>query len=188
MTRYVYFIKPVDADGPIKIGCSDSPKGRLCSLMCWSPVQLEIVATVEGGFDLEKNIHECFADTHSHREWFHASGRLTNAIRAIAGGVPVDVAIDLNDRRGRIKPKRAGGAAWSAHTRHKMGVFHRVRHACKRIGVSAYRAPEPIGGLVQESESRFLTEEELALIKRFADDPSSFTHAQRTPAPRKEAV
>lgn len=102
MTEYVYFAKPVGLSGPIKIGWSNSPQARLSGLMTWSPLQLELVAVVEGGRSLEKNIHECFADDHSHREWFKTSPRLVAALDKIKAGVPVDEAIDLSKRIGRI--------------------------------------------------------------------------------------
>lgn len=101
--QFVYFIKPVGMDGPIKIGCSWKPVDRLQSLACWSPYPLEIAATVDGGFSLEWNIQNCFADSHSHHEWFHATPRLLAAVEALKAGVPVHEAIDLNDTRGDLR-------------------------------------------------------------------------------------
>jgi hypothetical protein len=103
---YVYFIKPVDATGPIKIGVSGRPKYRLSQLLEWSPVALEVVLTIPGNLALERNIHECFADCHSHKEWFYAAPRLVAAIQALAAGVPVHEAIDLNARLGSIQALR----------------------------------------------------------------------------------
>ena len=45
--RYVYFIKPVGMEGPIKIGCSIMPTERLEGLAVWSPFPLEIVAAIQ---------------------------------------------------------------------------------------------------------------------------------------------
>ncbi len=100
--REVYFLKPVGMDGPIKIGCSKWPENQLGVYGSWSPFPLEIIVAIPGSIDLEKNIHECFVDCHSHAEWFHASPRLVAAIEALTAGIPVGDAIDLNDRKGNI--------------------------------------------------------------------------------------
>lgn len=91
----VYFIRPVDMDGPIKIGCSAIPKNRLDALMPWSPLPLEIAATVEGDFRLERRIHGLFAANHSHREWFRATAALSELIEKLAAGVPIATLIDM---------------------------------------------------------------------------------------------
>lgn len=103
MTGYVYFIKPVGLLGPIKIGHSVRPKERLGAMMQWSPIPLELVLTFDAPFSMERNIHECFADAHSHREWFHATPRLVAAITAMQSGVPVHEAVDLTHRLGSIR-------------------------------------------------------------------------------------
>lgn len=130
--RFVYFLRPVGMDGPIKIGCSERPESRLATLMSWSPFRLEIITTVDGDFDLEQNIHQCFADLSTHGEWFRPEPRLTEAIRKIASGVPVAEAIDLTDVRGKLSRKPVGGASWSPETRRYMGMLARLRHAGKR--------------------------------------------------------
>ena len=108
---YVYFIKPVGLPGPIKIGHSFEPKARLGSFLAWSPIPLEIIHTMPGTPALERNIHECFVDCHSHREWFHPHPRLLGAVEALKEGTPVDEAIDLSTRLGSLhKAKRAEAA------------------------------------------------------------------------------
>src|SRR3990167_3103415 len=103
---FIYFLKPTGMDGPIKIGCSTVPENRLRSLMAWSPVALEIMATVpDGDAQLEHNIHDCFMDCHSHSEWFHAVPRLLETIAKLRAGVSLSEAIDLADRRGSISKK-----------------------------------------------------------------------------------
>lgn len=101
----VYFIKPVDYPGPIKIGYTmHRASDRLSWLSMMSPIKLEVILTIDGARqDLEKNLHCCFADIHSHREWFHAAPRLLDFISALKGGVSIDEAIDLNDKRGSIR-------------------------------------------------------------------------------------
>lgn len=83
MRKRVYFIRPVGMDGPVKIGCSDSPDGRRRSLEQWSPFPLEIVANIEGGFELERRLHWHLHETRMHGEWFRASEELTAIIDAI---------------------------------------------------------------------------------------------------------
>lgn len=175
MTSFVYFLKPVDMDGPIKIGCSETPKGRLSTYMSWSPLKLEMVASIPGDLALERNLHECFADIHSHGEWFHAHERLTSAIDKIKRGVHVGDAVDLNRRVGKITPKRVGGAAWSDLTRQKMSVLARVRHALNRIGVHHQRmVPKHLEEVCRASEKRILTSEEMASILEFTSNPEKY--------------
>lgn len=100
---FIYFIRPEGAAGPTKIGCSGVPEGRLETLAAWSPVPLEIVAKVPGSFDLERNIHQCFADLHSHKEWFRTDPRIDAVVAALNGGRSITEAMDLTDRRGSIK-------------------------------------------------------------------------------------
>lgn len=99
----VYFLKPAGLPGPIKIGFGNTPRARLRQYMEWSPLRLEIVTTVPGSLELERNIQECFVDCHSHAEWFHPHPRLLEAIEQIKSGVPVEKAIDLSNRLGSIR-------------------------------------------------------------------------------------
>jgi hypothetical protein len=82
----VYFIKPVDMDGPVKIGHSKSPPDRLRAVEFWSPLPLEIVALIDGGEEIERRFHALFLDDHSHREWFHPTPRLAQVIAEINAG------------------------------------------------------------------------------------------------------
>lgn len=182
---YVYFIKPVGLAGPIKIGCSWLPQSRLESLSTWSPFPLEIVTTIPGRQRLEKNIHECFADLHLRREWFRADDRLLNAVERLKAGEPIDQVIDLTKRLGKITANSCGGAQWSEITRQKMSVFHRVRFAATKIGLTPYNAPAEIRKIMDASGKRILAHDELARIKAFADNPFAFV----SPSPDlKEAV
>lgn len=172
---HVYFIKPVGMAGPIKIGCSWHTRERLKTLSTWSPFPLEIIVTIPGSYKLEKNIHACFADLHSHREWFHAGDRLLKAIELLKQDTPIERAIDLNKRIGKITKGHCGGAGWSEVTRQKMSILHRVRHASNKAGVKYYfDRPEEVNELMNISEKRMLSEEELARISEFCADPLSF--------------
>lgn len=82
----VYFMKPVSAAGPIKIGHSSEPLHRLSRYLYWSPVILEIVATIEGDRPLERAFHAAFAETRLHHEWFGVSDSLLATIDDIKNG------------------------------------------------------------------------------------------------------
>lgn len=84
--RQVYFIKPIDLDGPIKIGCSARPSSRARSLEGWSPFPLEVVATIEGDLVLEGRFHRAFLAYHSHGEWFHHNELLAAVIDDVRCG------------------------------------------------------------------------------------------------------
>lgn len=85
MTR-VYFIKPVGMDGPIKVGCSQSPANRRDALDNWSPFALEIIAEIDGDTRLERRFHHFFLASHDRREWFKPSALMTDTIAAINAG------------------------------------------------------------------------------------------------------
>lgn len=105
LAKQIYFMRPVGWTGPIKIGCSIYPEKRVREMMMWSPVELEIILEIPGNHDLERNIHSCFVDAHSHNEWFHPTPRLLGAIAAMKSGTPVEQAIDLSARQGSIRSK-----------------------------------------------------------------------------------
>jgi hypothetical protein len=119
--REVYFLKPVGMDGPIKIGCGFEPRERLGAYTAWSPYPLEIILTIPGSLDLERNIQDCFLDCHSHSEWFHASPRLLAAIADMQAGVRPEEAIDLSKRLGSLhgaKIKQALALVGTPQERH----------------------------------------------------------------------
>lgn len=99
----IYFIKPVGQDGPIKIGFSNFDKARLGAMMSWSPVPLEIIASVPGSLALEKQVHDCFADCHSHREWFRAEPQLLDFIQKVKSGIAIADAVDLSRPVGNVR-------------------------------------------------------------------------------------
>jgi hypothetical protein len=85
----IYFIKPVGMEGPIKIGCSEMPDGRLETFMAWSPWPLEMLATVPGHFPQERFLHRCFAANRSHLEWFHVTSLLLETIAMAKAGASI---------------------------------------------------------------------------------------------------
>lgn len=83
---WVYFIRPVGSDGPIKIGVSRNPKERLHTYSTWSPVPLEFAAVIAGPPALERRFHAMFVGQHSHHEWFRPSAEMTAVIDEINAG------------------------------------------------------------------------------------------------------
>lgn len=124
---YVYFIKPVGMPGPIKIGCSFMPEKRLADIAAWSPWPLEIVVTIPGDADLEKNIHECFALHHSHKEWFHAHPDILLLTERLKAGVEITEAMDLSDRRGNIRSPLFKNRVLAAHRVTREELFPTLR-------------------------------------------------------------
>ena len=82
----VYFMRQVGTAGPVKIGHSTAPWSRLANYIPWSPLPLEIVATIKGPADLERRFHAAFADHFMHHEWFAACAEIDAAIDAIQAG------------------------------------------------------------------------------------------------------
>lgn len=83
---FVYFIRPVGALGPVKIGCSRSPPMRLEQLAEWSPVPLEVVARMSGDFTIEGRLHRKFQHDFMHHEWFRWSAELEEVIASVRAG------------------------------------------------------------------------------------------------------
>jgi hypothetical protein len=118
---YVYFLRPVGTDGPIKIGVSRDPAGRLRDYMKWSPVPLEIAAKIEATFKAERQFHALFYQHHSHHEWFSAAPEITATIDTINDGT-----FDLATLpRGRNLFR--GGPAAEAEAREWSSIASRMR-------------------------------------------------------------
>lgn len=104
--KRVYFIKPIGMDGPVKIGCSCSPDGRRSTLQTWCPFPLEVVAEIDGDFDLEKRFHTLFGDSHKGREWFNVTPSMKACIAAIkAGTFDINILPDASPINRFRKPK-----------------------------------------------------------------------------------
>lgn len=95
--NYVYFLKPVDAAGPIKIGHSHIPIERLQVHMNWSPVKLEILALTDGNRQDEKYLHDKFSNVRSHCEWFWPTPEMLAGIRKVQAGASVREAFSSAD-------------------------------------------------------------------------------------------
>lgn len=102
MVSFVYFLRPIGMNGPIKIGCSAKPHLRLAAYFPWSPYPLEIAATIPGDERLERRFHAKFVDDHTHHEWFRWSFDMYRTICEVRDGT-FDVATLPEPRDIRIK-------------------------------------------------------------------------------------
>lgn len=190
---YVYFLKPIGMNGPIKIGCSQTPVTRLEGLAAWSPFPLELLATAPGDYALEQNLHQCFADVHYHREWFHASAKLSAGIAAIASGKPLAEAFDLNARIGSIKKNRPQQTR-TPQSRQNQGWQIRLCSALKRAARARSEHqlwwPEGINEIVwlAKRQDRLLTAQELATLTDAVANVVSVAQTAPERWPRKLAA
>ena len=127
---YIYFLWPVGAVGPIKIGCSYMPIARLIHNARWSPLPLEIAATTPGGFSHEKELHEGFSDARLHYEWFRATPELQSLIADIQNGARLPEAGLFEKRAARILEMREAGFTLR-EIAHDLGVSEGV--VCQTI-------------------------------------------------------
>lgn len=106
--RFIYFIKPVGMDGPVKIGISARPESRMQQMLEWSPFDLEIVHVIPGDYFLEKAIHQSLCNDHLRREWFEATPRIVRLLEDLRRGVAIEDAVDLARVEGQIRtPSKA---------------------------------------------------------------------------------
>ena len=176
--QYVYFLKPVASSGPIKIGTSSGPIGRLETYSSWSPVALEIVATVPGSLALERRIHETFAYAHSHLEWFHPVDDLLKGIHALQAGASVEDAFDLSKKTGSIRKKSHRiKARFTPQYRERLSYHHSFIRWQQKLwrtpheyavpkAASALMANEVSQQWLTDAERQFLADE-LSKLKAF---------------------
>lgn len=172
----VYFIKPVGADGPIKIGCSYVPQNRLIDLTAWAPQPLELIGAVPGTLQDEGFLHRCFADLHSHREWFRADPRLTSAIKSILSAGNLDAARSSLTPCGKIRPSTR--PAWTEDRRKRRSYSSRVLRAEKTLRAKdekgAWHAPYDISAIFSRwDRGTTPSQVELARIEEYLAEPAA---------------
>jgi hypothetical protein len=111
----IYFVRPIGAYGPVKIGIANDVQQRLNILTAQSPLLLEIAAAMEGGKEIECRLHERFISQQSHYEWFHWSPDLQEVIDAINDG-SFDAA-SLPEARGTAPTQRGKKSLWAPERR-----------------------------------------------------------------------
>lgn len=122
--KRVYFLRPVGQVGPIKIGCSVFPEGRLDNFTLWSPQPLELIVSVPGTHANERALHGMFRKHHVHGEWFGASKQLLALIDHCSahGELPeLPQVVKFSAVRHRahttMRPQAVDRRAWAARIR-----------------------------------------------------------------------
>lgn len=190
----IYFLKPAGLDGPIKIGCSGLPNARLETLAVWSPWPLELIGSVPGVITDESFLHSCFADQHSHYEWFHSSPELRQAIKEILAAGTVDAVRHKLQAKGQIRTKRKV----SPEKRHYLSYRHRINWASRRLRKvdenGSWYEPADVLKIMSRwsgnSNRPVLqpSEEELARLDEFLADPAKHSVIPPWRLPKAEAA
>lgn len=76
---YIYFIQK-EKGGPVKIGSAANPVQRLAAIQGMNPDPLCLLGVAAGGIGAERRVHESFAESRLHGEWFEPSARLLTLI------------------------------------------------------------------------------------------------------------
>ena len=79
---YVYFLLD-KSNGAVKIGTTTNPNKRLKTIQCGHSQPLEILKVVEGGYELEAELHKKFVDYKILGEWFKVHKNLTSYIKTL---------------------------------------------------------------------------------------------------------
>ena len=174
MTGFVYFIRPVGAEGPIKIGFSQSPVNRLSTLMAWSPFPLEIITAFEGCLSVETAIHNRFGHLHSHKEWFAVNHELLDFIEKIKGGTDWRKATDFKIYS-PIKRNPVGRAAANQAQREVFSLQQRVWWARKKAGGDCF-VPSSVGQALMDlarhaKRTNEVDEQRKAIVDWFLESP-----------------
>jgi hypothetical protein len=79
---HVYVIGAANR-GPVKIGISECPEGRLCDLQTGNPEILVVLGKFPDGEEDETELHKLFAAERLQGEWFKRTSRIRNFIDMI---------------------------------------------------------------------------------------------------------
>lgn len=146
--KQVYFVRPAGCIGPVKIGCSVAPEGRMRTMLGWSPIPLEVAASCPGEHEDEIAVHHRFAHLSLHGEWFAVDGELADLIQYVAenGKIPpIGPADAVSANRGiaSIKSQIASaiGRAEQSQLGHRM-VLGTGRPAHVRSILARFSGPE----------------------------------------------
>lgn len=129
----VYFIKPVGMEGPIKIGFSFVPANRVIDLAAWSPWPLELMGTVPGTGKDERFLHACFHQSHSHREWFHGTLALQQAIKRILAAGSIEAVRETLPAPGTIPRKPR--TPWTEDRKLIRSYDHRISKTSRSLRI-----------------------------------------------------
>ena len=134
---FVYFIRQIGTQGPVKIGHSRVPQERLLHVALWSPVDLELWLTTPGSRKDEYNLHCALIETHRRQEWFSYSPALQAIYDQVSSGVRLADAIPEHSG---LHPTHHAASNMNrrrtAAEREIHSVRSRARNASKRTGFS----------------------------------------------------
>lgn len=181
---YIYFFKPVGRKGPIKVGCSEAPKLRLETFAAWSPVPLVFIGMVPGTLKDEQFLHRCFADSHSHGEWFQATSEVVDAIERILAAGDFEKVRPTLVEKGSIRRKRKPATPeWRLCRSYQCKIDWATRKLRKLDENGAWHAPEDVEGILtrwrrhirieMREGGRAPTKEELARLDEYLASPAA---------------
>lgn len=171
MTRpvFVYFLRPIGQDGPVKIGSSVAPEVRLATYMHWSPLPLEIAATLQvAKRSVEGRFHSAFRHLHTHHEWFRADPALTAAIDAIRAGT-----FDISGLPPTMQLYQSRDEYWTPERREARGLTFTVNRLARAANVASPPDVERALGRLRDCEAA-TREMDLAVVRRFISDPARY--------------
>lgn len=77
-------------NGYVKIGSSQMPFVRMDAMQFASPLQLRLIAIFPGDYRDERKLHDKFASSRRHNEWFAADGEVVKFVAEVWGrGLPL---------------------------------------------------------------------------------------------------
>lgn len=172
-TSRVYFIKPVGMDGPIKIGCSILPEKRLQELTVWSPFPLEVIGSVLGQIADEQFLHRCFADCHSHREWFYSTPALRETITKILASSIEEVRGSLSPRGSiRVKSRRKRTESQRLENKYRCAIRATQKRLRKDNERGLWASPDDVDRIMHKfTDTSSPPAADLARIDEYLKDP-----------------
>jgi hypothetical protein len=158
----VYFLRPIGARGPVKIGHSVNPEGRLDVYASWSPIPLELVARLSGPRSLERRFHAKFRTSWIHHEWF----RWTPELGATLDGIN-ERTFDVSTLpEGIALPTAVCATPWSESRRQRFELSREI----KRLSSAGIDIPADVKAAWLGGGSDFGNGTRgLALMKQFLD-------------------
>ena len=107
-------------NGMVKIGCSKHPVTRFAAIQFNSPLQLRLIAVLDGNGADERALHARFDHSRRHNEWFVPDREVILFLADAWGkGLPNDVAEWITDFRSIRTTKREATARRLSEVAHR---------------------------------------------------------------------
>jgi hypothetical protein len=152
MTGQVYVIG-LQNSRLVKIGHSYAPEKRLWFLQVSSPFQLSLLATFDGGRDLEEALHQHYSACHIRGEWFELGD---DPMEEVGTAVALGVADLPSSRRATNRPRvngfplaSLGGFGWDVR-------FPSLPHWREQGVLAAYGLGDATPRYARLNDDRFL--------------------------------